>query len=62
MPLFEYRCEKCGAKFEQVINAGSTPSCPKCDGTAVTKLLSAFSVGRGGRAASSAPCPPAGGG
>jgi len=44
MPLFEYRCETCGHKFEQLTRAGMAPSCPKCLGEQLEKLLSTFAV------------------
>jgi len=30
MPIFEYLCEDCGTKFEQLIRNGATAECPKC--------------------------------
>jgi putative FmdB family regulatory protein len=44
MPLFEYRCESCGHRFEQLTRAGVTPSCPKCQGEQLQKQLSTFAV------------------
>jgi len=46
MPLYEYKCEKCGAKFEDLQSSGSTkkPPCPSCKGTAVAKQFSAFAI------------------
>ncbi|SPF48621.1 putative regulatory protein, FmdB family [Syntrophobacter sp. SbD1] len=44
MPLYEYRCTKCGDTFEQLILGESEPmSCPKCQGE-VEKLISSFSI------------------
>ena len=45
MPIFEYRCTKCGAEFEQLV-FGSNPSveCPACQATEVEKLMSACSA------------------
>lgn len=45
MPLFEFRCSSCRAKFTQLIGMTADsrdPSCPKCGGTEVTKLVSRF--------------------
>jgi putative FmdB family regulatory protein len=54
MPLFEYRCETCGQRFEKLHKAedAALPACPACGGTAATKLISSFS----GIAPSSAGC------
>jgi putative FmdB family regulatory protein len=56
MPLFEYRCESCGHRFEQLTRAGVAPACPKCDGNQLEKQLSTFAVSvQGGASASSVP-------
>jgi putative FmdB family regulatory protein len=44
MPLFEYRCESCGHRFEQLTRAGVAPACPKCQGVQLEKQLSTFAV------------------
>lgn len=45
MPLYEFRCQCCGERFEQLIR-GSTDDkqihCPRCQGTQVDRLLSVF--------------------
>lgn len=64
MPMFEFRCRECGQQFEEIVRGEKIPSCPACESEEVTKLISAFAVGRGGRASSrraEAPCPPTGG-
>ena len=44
MPLYEYRCTKCGNTFEQLVMGKNEPSeCPKCRGN-IEKLMSAFSI------------------
>lgn len=40
MPIFEYSCDACRHEFETLVRTGDTPACPKCAGTALTKLLS----------------------
>ncbi len=30
MPIFEYRCESCGHKFEAILFGEQKPECPKC--------------------------------
>ncbi|MEW5876641.1 MAG: zinc ribbon domain-containing protein [Acidobacteriota bacterium] len=45
MPLYEYRCEACGHRFEvwQRMGAGSQGvSCPQCGSQEVKKVLSTF--------------------
>ena len=44
MPLFEYRCESCGHRFEHLVRAGVAPACPKCQGEKLEKELSVFAV------------------
>ena len=42
MPIYEYECEKCGHRFEQIQKFSDPPLevCPKC-GSAVHKMQSA---------------------
>jgi len=40
MPIFEYSCDACHHEFEALVRTGSTPACPKCTGTALSKLIS----------------------
>jgi putative FmdB family regulatory protein len=41
MPIYEYACNVCGHKFDQLMKMGaSEPPCPKC-GEATRKLVSA---------------------
>jgi putative FmdB family regulatory protein len=51
MPLFEYRCDKCGKRFTFLVGVTAEKAklrCPKCGGTKVTKLISRIArVGRG---------------
>ena len=60
MPIYEYRCEACGAEFEELTmsnNAGKAVRCRACASKRVTRLLSSFAV----PATSSAPAIPEGG-
>jgi putative FmdB family regulatory protein len=44
MPLYEYRCTKCGNTFERlVLGEGEPVTCPRCQG-GVEKLMSSFSI------------------
>jgi putative FmdB family regulatory protein len=46
MPLFEYSCEKCRKKFEQIgsSTAETEVLCPGCGSKSVQKLISRFAV------------------
>ena len=58
MPIYEYRCEKCGEVTEQlVLGTQETPVCAHCGSADLVKLMSAANVGAGSPAASP---PPAG--
>ncbi|MSQ30659.1 MAG: zinc ribbon domain-containing protein [Dehalococcoidia bacterium] len=49
MPIYEYRCRKCGAEFElkrPVAEFDAPARCPTCRSRATTRKLSAFTVGR----------------
>ena len=42
MPIYEYRCEKCGERVEVLVRGGgATPHCPHCGSPLLTKLISA---------------------
>jgi putative FmdB family regulatory protein len=54
MPIFEYRCEDCGNKFEAILFGEQQPECPKCHTQNLQKQLSTFSVAaKSGRTATS---------
>ncbi|OHB50190.1 MAG: hypothetical protein A2Y10_07725 [Planctomycetes bacterium GWF2_41_51] len=47
MPIFEYKCEKCGkvSEFlEKSMNSKEIHSCPSCGGKKLTKQFSTFSA------------------
>jgi putative FmdB family regulatory protein len=60
MPLYEYQCEACGARFEQLrrmAEADRGVECPKCESAEVKRTLSTFaSRVAGGGAGAAAPC------
>jgi len=60
MPIYEYRCEQCGAQFEELTssNGAGDVRCRQCAGLQVTRMLSAFAVGGGeaARMAEEGPC------
>ena len=58
MPLYEYRCADCGAKFDElVVSADEKVACPKCQSAKTEKLLSVFAASvSSGASASAGPC------
>ncbi|HIJ72290.1 MAG TPA: zinc ribbon domain-containing protein [Planctomycetes bacterium] len=48
MPIFEYKCNKCGHEMEFLEKGNSKKKhvCKKCGGSDMKKLFSGFSVGR----------------
>ena len=46
MPVYEYKCQKCGKKFELLQKLGATNEgvkCPQCNTPKPTKQFSVFS-------------------
>ena len=52
MPVYEYRCESCGERFEKLVRSMLQESpevgCPACQGTEVRRVISAPVVHSGG--------------
>lgn len=47
MPIYEYRCEKCGTQFEELtlsVPEDDRVNCRSCGSKKVSRLLSAFAV------------------
>ena len=45
MPIYEYLCDDCGARYEQIVLAKNTRiACPKCASERRTLQLSVFSA------------------
>ncbi len=45
MPIYEYRCEECGHRFEVIQRLGEGAdglACPGCGATGVEKMFSTF--------------------
>lgn len=62
MPLYEYRCQDCGHRFEvlQSLGQGSQDlACPRCGRKAPERQYSTFAAHAGGAAAAEA-CTPQG--
>ncbi|MCK4656285.1 MAG: zinc ribbon domain-containing protein [candidate division Zixibacteria bacterium] len=47
MPMFEFKCSKCGHEFEELVFSTTPYSvrCPNCSSPDVDKKISAFSSG-----------------
>ena len=48
MPMYEYRCQTCGASFEQLrrmSDADRDLTCPSCESAQVERQLSTFAAG-----------------
>jgi putative FmdB family regulatory protein len=44
MPIYEFECEECGARFEELLAAGATAlACPQCGSVRTRRLISAVS-------------------
>lgn len=41
MPIYEYRCGKCGEEFEELVRGNEQPRCPVCGSEELGKKLSA---------------------
>ena len=65
MPIYEYRCEDCGTKFEKLVRrASDVPdlTCPGCGEKRLTQELSTFAAHANGASKSpEAPRCPSGG-
>jgi len=57
MPIYEYACPGCGARFEKLVQRfGEAVSCPTCARTDVEKQLSVFAVATASPAPAFAGC------
>jgi putative FmdB family regulatory protein len=62
MPIYEYDCKACGARFDRLVFLSSQPKpilCPECSSGQVSKRLSLIAASSGGStagASSSAGC------
>jgi len=70
MPIYEYKCRKCGDKFEKLVRSSASEQqikCPNCDSDQVERQISVcgFLGGSGdfsSVSSSSSSCAPSGGG
>jgi putative FmdB family regulatory protein len=40
MPIYEFECEACGARFEELMASGQVAACPSCGSERTRRLLS----------------------
>lgn len=40
MPIYEFECEECGARFEELVAAGAAVACPRCRSERTRRRLS----------------------
>jgi putative FmdB family regulatory protein len=43
MPIFEFKCEECGARFEELVAVGAAATCPSCGSERTERLYSPLS-------------------
>jgi putative FmdB family regulatory protein len=43
MPIYEFECEGCGARFEELAAAGAVATCPQCGSEGARRLYSSVS-------------------
>jgi putative FmdB family regulatory protein len=44
MPIYEFECDECGARFEELVAAGTAGvACPECGSARTRRLISAVS-------------------
>jgi len=44
MPIYEYKCNKCGEDFEMLVFGNKPVVCPKCTAEDITKKISSFGM------------------
>jgi putative FmdB family regulatory protein len=40
VPLYDYKCRKCGKRFEELVKVGQNPECPRCHDPRPERLFS----------------------
>jgi len=49
VPIYEYKCNECGNRFEKLVRGKERVSCPSCSSRKLTKLFSTFGIKSGGK-------------
>ncbi len=44
MPIYEYKCKKCGEEFEKLVSGNQKVTCTKCNSKDVRKKFSVFGM------------------
>jgi putative FmdB family regulatory protein len=60
MPIYEYKCQDCGSRFEKLIRKSSEVAeleCPSCGQKHLNQELSTFAAHAGGKSADMPVCP-----
>jgi putative FmdB family regulatory protein len=42
MPVYDFKCDRCGERFEAATRPGERPACPVCGAPDVERVYSAF--------------------
>lgn len=56
MPIYEFKCEACDLRFEEILTSRREklkPTCPKCHTREVYRVMSSFAAGGSARRAGS---------
>lgn len=43
MPIYDFECEECGARFEELVAAGTAAACPACGSERTRRLYARVS-------------------
>ncbi|MGI8988660.1 MAG: FmdB family zinc ribbon protein [Bryobacteraceae bacterium] len=60
MPIYEYKCEGCGTKFEKLVRRGTEAAelgCPSCGGKRLNQEYSTFAARANGAPSEAPSCP-----
>ena len=44
MPIYDFECQACGHRFEELTKAGEQPACPACAAPGAERRFSAFAA------------------
>ncbi|MEW5693260.1 MAG: zinc ribbon domain-containing protein [Candidatus Hydrogenedentota bacterium] len=60
MPIYSYKCKKCGVEFDVLVGVGTGDQeikCEKCNSKNVEKKFTSFAIGSSGSSSFSSSCP-----